>query len=173
MRLVSRRILLAALALGLSGCATLTGEATQKLNIQTVDKDGRPVDGMSCRASNASAEYVGVTPMFDTQVRRSSSALVIECRRAGLALTRGVVVSRAVNMQPAQLLLPGGTSMMAIDHFSGYIYAYPRWVRLQVGSDMVFDRRDEIDRGPTPGLVTRQFDDFVRYAEGIPQARAD
>ena len=44
----------------------------------------------------------------------------------------------------------------------------PRWVRLQVGTDMVFDRRDEKDRGPTPGLVTRQFDDFVRYAEGSP-----
>jgi hypothetical protein len=63
--------------------------------------------------------------------------------------------------------------MMAIDHLSGYIYAYPRWVRLQVGSDMVFDRRDQNDRGPTPGLVTRQFDDFVRFAEGIPQTRAD
>jgi hypothetical protein len=173
MSLVCCRTLLAVLAIGLSGCATLTGDATQKVDIQTVDQDGRPVDGMSCRASNASAEYVGVTPMFDTQVRRSSSALVIECRRAGMPLTRGVVVSRAVNMQPAQLLLPGGTSMMAIDHLSGYIYAYPRWVRLQVGSDMVFDRRDQIDRGPTPGLVTRQFDDFVRFAEGVPQTRAD
>lgn len=169
----SRCVLLAVLAIGLSGCATLTGDATQKLDIQTVDKDGRAVDGMSCRASNASAEYVGVTPMFDTRIRRSSSALVIECRRAGMPLTRGVVVSRAVNMQPMQLLLPGGTSMMAIDHLSGYIYSYPRWVRLQVGSDMVFDRRDETDRGPTPGLVTRQFDDFVRFAEGIPQTRAD
>jgi hypothetical protein len=173
MSLVSRSSVLAVLALGLAGCATLTGDATQKVNIQTVDQEGRAIDGMSCHASNASAEYVGVTPMFDTQVRRSSSALVIECRRNGLPLTRGVVVSRAVNMQPAQLLLPGGTSMMAIDHFSGYIYSYPRWIRLQVGSDMVFDRRDEKDRGPTPGLVTRQFDDFVRYAEGIPQARAD
>jgi hypothetical protein len=51
-----------------------------------------------------------------------------------------------------------------IDHLTGYMYAYPRWVRLQVGTDMVFDRRDEVDRGPTPGLITRQFDDFVRFA---------
>jgi hypothetical protein len=158
-----------AFALALSGCATLTGDATQKLDIQTVDKDGRSVDGMSCRASNASAEYVGVTPMFDTQVRRSSSALIVECRREGLPLTRGVIVSRGVNIQPLQLLLPGGTSMMAIDHLSGYMYSYPRWIRMQVGTDMVFDRRDETDRGPTPGLVTRQFDDFIRFAAGIPQ----
>lgn len=159
--------LLTALALGaLSGCATLSGDSTQKVSIQTVDQDGRVVDGMSCRASNASADYVGVTPMFDMQVRRSSSALVIECRRDGLPMTRGVVVSRGVNMQPMQLLLPGGSSFMVIDHITGYMYDYPRWVRLQVGTDMVFDRRDEKGRGPTPGLITRQFDDFVRFASG-------
>jgi hypothetical protein len=38
---------------------------------------------------------------------------------------------------------------------------------------MVFDRRDEKDRGPTPGLITRQFDDFVRFAAGVPQTRSD
>jgi hypothetical protein len=173
MLLAPCRVLAAVLALALAGCATLTGDATQKLNIQTVDAEGKAVDGVSCRAVNGSAEYVGVTPMFDMQVRRSSSPLIVECRRNGLPPTRGVVVSRAVNMQPLQLLLPGGTSMMAIDHLSGYIYSYPRWVRLQVGSDMVFDRRDEKDRGPTPGLITRQFDDFVRFAWGTPTPRAD
>lgn len=166
--------LLTALALGaLSGCATLAGDSTQKVSIQTVDQDGRVVDGMSCRAGNASADYVGVTPMFDMQVRRSSSALVVECRRDGVPLTRGVIVSRAVNMQPAQLLLPGGSSMMVIDHLTGYMYAYPRWVRLQVGTDMVFDRRDEKGRGPTPGLITRQFDDFVRFAATATPVRID
>ena len=167
----SRFVLPAVLAIGLSGCATLTGDATQKLDIQTVDKDGRAVDGMSCRASNASAEYVGVTPMFDMQVRRSGSALVVECRRDGYPLARGVIVSRGVNMQPLQMLLPGGTSLMVIDHISGFMYSYPRWVRLQVGTDMVFDRRDEVDRGPTPGLVTRQFDEFVRFASSAPPTR--
>jgi len=166
------RLWLAALvAVALSGCATLAGDSTQKLSIQTVDKDGRAVDGMSCRAANASAEYVGVTPMFDMQVRRSYSALVIECRRDGYAMARGVVVSRGVNMQPIQMLLPGGTSLMAIDHLTGFMYSYPRWVRLQVGTDMVFDRRDEVERGPTPGLVTRQFDEFVRFASSAPPVR--
>ncbi len=164
LRLLCRLSLAALVAAALSGCATLAGDSTQKLSIQTVDKDGHAVDGMSCKASNASAEYVGVTPMFDMQVRRSHSALVIECRRDGYPLARGVVVSRGVNIQPLQMLLPGGTSLMAIDHLTGFMYSYPRWVRLQVGTDMVFDRRDEVGRGPTPGLVTRQFDEFVRFA---------
>lgn len=156
----------------LTGCATITGESTQKVSIQTVDAQGRSVDGMSCFASNSSAEYVGVSPMFDMKIRRSASPLIVECRRDGTALARAVLVSRAVNMAPLQLLLPGGTSMMALDHFSGFMYSYPRWVRVQVGTDMVFDRRDELARDPTPGLVTRQFDDYVRFASGNP-ARAE
>jgi hypothetical protein len=60
-----------------------------------------------------------------------------------------------------------------IDHLTGFMYAYPRWVRVQVGTDMVFDRRDERGRDPTPGLITRQFDDFVRFASGGASIRAD
>lgn len=164
------RLSIAAAALaasaGLSGCATMAGDSTQKVSIQTVDAQGRTVDGMSCKVSNSSAEYVGVTPMFDTHVRRSSNPLIIECRGDRYPMARAVVVSRAVNMQPMQMLLPGGTSFMVLDHLTGYMYAYPRWVRLQVGTDMVFDRRDENGRNPTPGLVTRQFDDYARYAFG-------
>lgn len=173
----SSRLLIAALALGavatLSGCATIAGDSTQKVSIQTVDAQGRSVDGMSCKVTNADAEYVGVTPMFDTQVRRSSNPLIIECRGDRYPMARGVVVSRAVNMQPMQMLLPGGTSFMVLDHLTGYMYAYPRWVRLQVGADMVFDRRDDNGRSATPGLVTRQFDAYARYAFGGPPVRAD
>lgn len=152
---------------GLSGCATLTGEATQKITVQTVDAQDKIVDGMSCRVSNSAADYVGVTPMFDMKVRRSASPLIVECRRDGVALARAVVISRATDLQPLQMLLPGGTSMMVVDHFSGYIYSYPRWIRVKVGTDMVFDRRDHLERDPTPGLVTRQFDAYVRFAEGF------
>lgn len=158
----------------LTGCATLSGEATQKLSIQTIDRDGREVEGVSCRASNAAANYVAVTPVHDMRVRRSASPLVVECRRDGLPLSRAVIVSRASHMQPLQMLLPGGSSMMVIDHVTGYMYAYPRWVRVQIGTDMVFDRRDQPgDRAPTPGLVTRQFDEFVRFASGMPPTRLD
>lgn len=169
---ITARLAPALLALAaLSGCATLTGEATQRVSIQTVDAQGYAVDGMSCLATNWSAEYVGVTPMFDMQIRRSSSPLIVECRRDGLPLARAVLVSRAVNMAPLQLLLPGGTSMMVLDHLTGFMYAYPRWIRVQVGTDMVFDRRDELARDPTPGLITRQFDDYVRFASGNPAPR--
>jgi hypothetical protein len=38
---------------------------------------------------------------------------------------------------------------------------------------MVFDRRDEKGRYPVPGLVTRQFDDLVRFASGGASVQVD
>jgi hypothetical protein len=156
-----------------SGCATVTGRATQPVSIQAVDSQGRVIEGMSCRASSGGREYVGDTPMFDLQVRRSSAPLVVECRGDGRPMARAVLLPRADDMVAAQLLLPGGSSLMVIDHVSGFMYSYPRWVRVQAGADMVFDRRDEKGRYPVPGLVTRQFDDLVRFASGGAAVHVD
>ncbi len=176
MRLSVIRAVLAVTALiGLGGCATITGEATQAINIQTVDANGKPVDGMACRIVNGSAEYMGDTPLFGLRVRKSPTPLIVECKRHGYAMARALIISRAdlASGSTAQLLLPGGSSMLIIDHISGFMYQYPRWIRPQVGTDMIFDRRDEKGRDPTPGLVTRQFDAHVRYASGVQDARVD
>ena len=77
------------------GCATLTGEATQAINIQTVDASGKPVDGMACRIVNGSAEYMGDTPLFNLKVRKSPTPLVVECKRHGYAMARALIISRA------------------------------------------------------------------------------
>jgi len=176
MRLPLVRAFLAALAItGVSGCATMTGEATQVINFQTVDANGKPVDGMACRIVNGSAEYRGDTPMFGLRVRRSPTPLVAECKRQGYAMARALIISRAdlASGSAAQLLLPGGSSMLIIDHMTGFMYQYPRWVRAQVGADMIFDRSDERGREPTPGVVTRQFDAHMRYAGGLQDSRVD
>ena len=176
MRLAAFRSFSAACAvIGISGCATVTGEATQAINIQTVDANGRPIEGMACRIVNGSAEYMGDTPLFGLRVRRSSTPLVAECKRHGYALARALIIPRAdlASGSTAQLLLPGGSSMLIIDHISGFMYRYPRWIKAQAGADMVFDQNDDPGRGPTPGIVTRQFDAQVRYASGVPEARVD
>ena len=170
-----RAFFAAAALIFVSGCATITGEATQAISIQTVDANGRPVDGMACRIVNGSAEYMGDTPLFNLQVRRSSTPLVAECKRHGYPLARALIIPRAdlVSGSTAQLILPGGSSMLIIDHISGYMYQYPRWIRAQVGADMIFDRNDERGREPTPGVVTRQFDAQVRYAGVAQDTRVD
>ncbi len=173
--LLVRAFLIAFVATGAGGCATVTGDATQAINIQTVDANGKPVDGMKCRIVNGSAEYMGDTPLMGLRVRKSPTPLVAECKRQGYPMARALIVSRAdlASGSTAQLLLPGGSSMLIIDHLSGFMYQYPRWIRAQVGADMNFDRNDEKGLQPTPGVVTRQFDAQVRYASGAQDARVD
>jgi hypothetical protein len=166
------RLVIVTTALLLGGCATMSGESTQRVSIQAIDDKGRIIEGMTCRVVNGSAEYVGDTPLFDLKVRRSSRPLNVECVANGFPMARALVISRADRMAAAQMLLPGGSSMMALDHMTGYMYSYPRWIRVQAGADMVFDRRDERGRDPTPGVITRTFDAAVRYASGTA-TRAD
>ena len=60
-----------------SGCATLAGESTQKLNIQTVDAEGSIVEGMSCHVSNASRELC----RRHSDVRYADAAILIAIGR--------------------------------------------------------------------------------------------
>ncbi len=145
------RLAVVPVSLALGGCATMTGTATQAISIHTVDSNDRPIEGMKCRAVNGSAEYFGTSPMYDLQVRRSSSDLDIECRRGPL-VARGTAVSRgSAAAAAAKALLPGGTASLVIDHVSGYRYAYPSAMRLRVGQHLVFDASDDALGRPTRG----------------------
>jgi hypothetical protein len=135
----------AAGALALGGCATVTGEPTQRVSIVTVDATQRPVDGMRCRVVNASEEYFGNSPMHALSVRRSASDLEIECRRGSL-VARGTAVSRG-GLGVLQSVLPGGTAMLALDHLTGYRYSYPAEIELRVGEHLVFDASAPRARG--------------------------
>jgi hypothetical protein len=151
----ARRLLRAALPLlaaaGLGACATINGEPTQLIQVQTVDAADHPIEGMRCHVFNAYADYYGDSPMFNLNVRRSSSDLHIECRR-GDQVAQATAISRGRALNAASVLLPGGTAYVVIDHLTGYKYAYPSWLRLHVGQHLVFDAYDDLAGHPTPGL---------------------
>jgi hypothetical protein len=141
----------------LGGCATVTGDPTQVVHVETLDERGQPIDGMRCHLSNASSDYFGDSPLFNLEVHRSSSDLKINCR-LGDRVAEGSAVSRsglrggvtgAVN-----LLMPGGSGMMVIDHLTGYRYAYPAWIQLRIGQKVVFDASDDIAGQPSLGVGT-------------------
>lgn len=146
-----RLLSLASLAAVLCGCATVTGEPMQEVTIVTVDAQDRPIDGLRCRVLNDSAEYVGNSPMFGLQVRRSSSDLQIVCKRGPL-VARGTAVSRGGLRGAANLVLPGGTALLAVDHLTGYRYTYPQLITLKIGEHLVFDASDDVAGRPSPGL---------------------
>jgi len=139
----------------LSACATITGDPTQVVHIETLDERGQPIEGMRCHLSNASSQYFGDSPMFGLEVHRSASDLKISCR-LGDRVAEGTVVSRSGVRGGvtglANLLVPGGSAYIVIDHLTGYRYTYPSWVQLQIGQNLVFDASDQIEGKPQIGV---------------------
>jgi len=141
----------------LGACATITGDPTQVVHIETLDEHGRPIEGMRCHLSNTSSDYYGDSPLFGLEVHRSSSDLKIACR-LGDRIAEGTAVSRS-GMRGgvtgvANLLFPGGSAYLVVDHLTGYRYAYPIWLQLQVGQKRVFDASDDVAGKPVPVAST-------------------
>ena len=78
----------------LGGCATLSKDELQPIDVRVFDLDGHQVDA-SCRLTNGAQTVVGNAPLFRVPVSRSGSDLVIECARPGTPVARAVAVSRS------------------------------------------------------------------------------
>ena len=140
-----------------SGCATITGDPTQVVHIETLDERGQPIEGMRCHLSNASSDYFGDSPLFGLEVHRSASDLKIACHK-GNRIAEGTAVSRSGlrggATSVANLLFPGGSAYVVVDHLTGYRYTYPTWLRLQIGQNLVFDAGDDVAGKPVPAART-------------------
>jgi hypothetical protein len=124
----------------LAGCATLSGSATQTIEVHAVDERDRAVRGMQCRLDNGAGEVVVTLPVNEVRVRRSSADLEIECR-LGTQLARGTVIARG-DAKMENSFIPGGSIAALVDHLSGYMYSYPTPLRLRVGEHLRFEFSD-------------------------------
>ncbi|MFN7667540.1 MAG: hypothetical protein ACK5OT_03285 [Burkholderiales bacterium] len=134
------RLLLAVLALaGLNGCATVSRESSQHVNIVMQDQQGSAIHGARCRVEHSGGILVGNSPMMRVPVSRSGSPLVVECVKPGAGLARSLAHSKSSGNQLMMLIQPlAGT---AIDHMSGRIYDYPATITLVLGQEVVWDAR--------------------------------
>lgn len=130
-------LVLAALS---SGCATLSGSATQAIEIRAVDERDRPVHGMECRVANGTGEQIVSLPAREVRVRRSSAELEIECR-LGAQVARGTAVARG-DAKMENSFIPGGSIAALVDHLSGYMYSYPTPLTLRAGEHLRFEFSD-------------------------------
>jgi hypothetical protein len=130
----------ACLALCLCGCSTLQGDFHQTLQIDAVDAQNHPVDGMRCQVGSGSSAKIAVTPVTEVRVHRSAMSLEVECRRDNLVAT-ATVKPRRERMEEA--LLPFGSAGVFIDHFSGALYGYPTKLHLRVGQHVVLEHGAE------------------------------
>lgn len=129
-----------ALASCLVACSTVQGDFHQKLQIDALDAQNRPVDGMQCQIGSGTSAIHIETPAADVRIRRAMQSLEIECHRGSLVAT-ATVKSRRERLEEA--LLPFGSAGVFIDHVSGALYEYPTSLHLRVGQHVVLEHGGE------------------------------
>lgn len=135
----------------LSGCATITKDANQSVQIETYSKDNQPVAGVKCIAQNERGQWTTASP-GSVSVHRSSQNLLINCEKEGEQPGKGTVVSRVNGGMFGNIVFGGGIGAI-IDHNKGTAYTYPSWIRIIMGDNLVYDRKHETENQPLIGVA--------------------
>lgn len=139
---VTRLSLVVALAL-LTGCASITKDSNQPVKIETYSKSNQAILGSKCTAKNERGEWSVTTPNA-VSVHRSGQNLLVSCEKEGEAPGIATVISRANGGMFGNILFGGGIGAI-IDHNKGTAYSYPDWIRVIMGDNLVFDRKQNKD----------------------------
>lgn len=133
-----------------TGCASITGDSTHPVKIETKTQAGEIITGAECRVSN---DYGSNTMRSgDTiQVRKSSKDIDILCKHPGNPDANARAISRAGSSMYGNIIFGGGIGAI-IDHNKGTAYTYPTWMQLVFGKTLVFDRSAEKEGTPAFGI---------------------
>jgi hypothetical protein len=135
----------------LSGCATITKDANQSVQIETYSKENQPVAGVNCVVRNDRGEWKTAAPGA-VSVHRSNQNLLVNCEKDGESPGTGTVISRVNGGMFGNIVFGGGIGAI-IDHNKGTAYTYPSWLRIVMGESLVFDRKDEKENQPLTGIA--------------------
>jgi hypothetical protein len=124
----------------LTGCASITKDSNQPVKVETYSKENQAVAGVKCTAKNERGEWVATTP-GNLVVHRSGQNLLVNCEKEGVAPGVATVVSRANGGMFGNILFGGGIGAI-IDHNKGTAYSYPDWIRVIMGDNLVYDRKN-------------------------------
>lgn len=127
----------------LTGCATIVKDVNQPVKIETYTKDNAMVEGAKCTAKNERGEWVATTP-GSLVVHRSSHDLIVKCEKENQQSGFATLISRANGGMFGNILFGGGIGAI-IDHNKGTAYSYPDWVRVMMGENLVYDRKNNKD----------------------------
>ena len=136
----------------LSGCATITKDANQSVQIETFTADNQSVKGVRCSAKNDRGTWTTYTP-GSVSVHRSGENLEVHCELEDKPTGDGTVISRANGGMYGNILFGGGIGAI-IDHNKGTAYSYPSWIKVVMGQHLVYDRKDEVENQPLAGKST-------------------
>ena len=159
-----RQSIVLALALQtlLTGCATITKDANQPVRVETYSKNNVAVTGAKCVGKNERGEFTADSSGM-MRPHRSGENLVITCSKDGEETGFGTLISRANGGMFGNILFGGGIGAI-IDHNKGTAYSYPDWVRVIMGENFVYDRKNNKDNEIMLGQ-TASPDDLKKIAD--------
>jgi hypothetical protein len=127
-RVCIRKVTIAAIALFLVGCATITKGTNQ---LVAVDTPGVP--GASCTISTSSGPQVVTTPGTVT-LAKGSSSLPIQCTKECYVTSPSIIPSNAEAMSAGNVIF-GGVLGLGVDAVSGAMNKYPDQVTVAMSPD--------------------------------------
>ena len=107
----------------LSGCASITGNTSQSISVQTKEPTGAEVVGANCELTNSKGKWFVITP-GTVGVSRSNDNMQLLCRKDGYEPGRNGIVSDTKGMMFGNIIFGGGIGAI-VDHTSGAAYEYP------------------------------------------------
>lgn len=151
---ISRQSLIVALALQtlLTGCASITKDANQPVKVETYSKKNVAVTGAKCVGKNERGEFTTDSTGV-MRPHRSGENLYVVCTKEGEAAGVGTLISRANGGMFGNILFGGGIGAI-IDHNKGTAYSYPDWVRVILGDNLIYDRKNNKDNEVMSGQAS-------------------
>jgi len=140
MKMLFQYVLLALMVSMFSGCASLTKEDYQRVQIETYSKDNTMIANAKCRARNERGDWLTFSSGPLT-VHRSAQNLLVTCEKEGEATGYATLISRVNDGMVGNVFYGGGVGAI-LDDYNGNGYSYPDWVRVVMGDNLVFDRKE-------------------------------
>lgn len=137
-------------SLSLIGCASITKDANQPIRVETYNKESQMVEDVKCTAKNERGEWTTKTP-GSLVVHRSGQNLEIKCMKDNQPSGFATLISRANGGMWGNILLGGGIGAI-VDHNKGTAYSYPDWIKVILGDNLVFDRKNNEDNQMMTGF---------------------
>lgn len=119
-----KKLLLVAMVLVLTGCASVTGSKLQPLSVQTI-QDGKEVSGVGCTLTNDAGKWFVTTPGSVT-VQKSTGDMAVDCTKDDLK-GRENLVSKSNGAVWGNIILGGGIGYI-VDRNTGAGFDYPNTV---------------------------------------------
>ncbi len=160
-----KKLLAAAAALSLVGCAFAQSNKDQEVRFDTRTESGTVITGAECMIRSSLTVPSGDAIM----IRRSSSDLTVVCIQEGQPPAYGRLVSRVNAAMAGDIAIGvlGGVLGGAVGNLlvHGTVihnprttgYSYPAWVQLVFGQTLVFDRAQETDGVPVTGVAADEY----------------